>query len=459
MLAEKITKPTNKQPVQQKTVNSGKSLPSAPVAQLFRNEMESPTFEQKEYKVASETGVKQLKSAPSFPPIQLMSNSSKGVVQKVDDFEMDKVFDGPKSTFQQENPMLVAKRAAAEKAAFRVKPDNLDDITFDKVHGMGKSSDFKQENPMLAGKKASPIAAAAPITDAATVVDRSNHDGLYSIKDDKRHDLFTKASKVLTGNVDANTFHEDNPAYGKSNKPFDRLGDKPYDPKAEKPIGRLAPMYIHQPKDGLMKRAFHVAATERGAKSAAAQIDAGWHNESGRFGGGFHVASDIATGAMEVDHHKLDAKKKAKQDALEDGKSPYEMDMAYAKADLVQPTNYLPYDVNLGAGDIVDATGPLTALVMSRPKEIELAARQDNKDGILYKSSRGSGFALVLYKNYTSILKLLNPKSTTDPAKFGEKHVFKREKMRNAEADEEEIAGNINPTNKISNFLNDANKH
>ena len=132
--------------------------------------------------------------------------------------------------------------------------------------------------------------------------------------------------------------------------------------------------------------------------------------------------------------------------------------MAYAKADLVQPTNYLPYDVNLGAGDIVDATGPLTALVMSRPKEIELAAREDNKDGILYKSSRGSGFALVLYKNYNSILKLLNPKATTDPAKFGEKQVFKREKMRDAEADEEEIAGNINPTNKISNFLNEANK-
>ncbi len=422
MLATKENKISARSPVQQKAVNSGKSLPSSPF----------------------------------FPPIQLMSSSSKGVVQKVDDFEMDKVFEGGQSTFQQENPMLVAKRAAAEKAAFSVKPDNLDDITMDKVHGMGKSSVFKQENPMLAAKKSAPIAAAA--AEEAQAVDVSNEDGLYSLRDKKRHDLFTKASKVITGKTDPNFFYDDNPAYGILNKKFDPLGDKPFDPKAEKPIGRLAPMYIHQPKDGLMKRAFHVAATEGGAKSAAKQIDGGWHNESGRFGGGFHVASDIATGAMEVDHHKLDSKKKAKQDAIEDGKSPYEADMAYAKADLVQPTNYLPYDVNLGAGDIVDATGPLTALVMSKPKEIELAAREDNKDGILYKSSRGSGFALVLYKNYNSILKLLNPKSTTDPAKFGDKQVFKRENMRNAEADDKEIAGNINPTNKISNFLNEANR-
>jgi hypothetical protein len=96
---------------------------------------------------------------------------------------------------------------------------------------------------------------------------------------------------------------------------------------------------------------------------------------------------------------------------------------------------------------------------MSRPKEIELAAREDNKDGILYKSSRGSGFALVLYKNYTSILKLLNKKvATTNPDKFGDAHIAKREEMRNAEADDKEIAGNINPTNQISNYLIEANK-
>ena len=434
MLAELINKPSTKTVVQQKAVNIGKSLPSAPVAQLAGNELAN-----------GENSVKQLKSAPSFPPIQLMSNSSKGVVQKVDDFEMDKVFDGPKSTFQQENPMLVAKRAAAEKAAFSVKPDNLDDITMDKVHGMGKSSDFMQENPMLAAKK--------PVI----VPD----DGLYSSKDKKKHDLFTKASKVITGKVNPNKFYEENPAYGMFNKEFeyDPDSEKTFDPKAEKPIGRIAPMYMHNPDPGKLKLAYHVATNEDGAKSAATQIDGGWHNEDGRFGGGFHVASDVATGAMEVDHHQFDNKKKAKKQALEAGKSEAEQEAAYAEAALIKPTNFLTYNVNLGAGDIVDATGPLTALVMSRPKEIELAAREDNKDGILYKSSRGSGFALVLYKNYTSILKLLNKKvATTNPDKFGEAHIAKREEMRNAEADDKEIAGNINPTNQISNYLIEANK-
>jgi hypothetical protein len=284
-------------------------------------------------------------------------------------------------------------------------------------------------------------------------------EGLFSASEGKRHDMFTKASKVLTGKKDVDEFYKENPSYGilgggKASQPGIPSG-KTKEDESDKAIGRLAPMYMKQPEAGAMTEAYHVATGEVGAKSAAARIDGKFHNEAGRFGGGFHVASDIPTGAMEIDHHKNDWKKGDAKKAKDEGKSLEEQKAAYNKADEIKPANYLTYQVNLSGGDIVDATGPLTAMVMNRPKEIERAAREDNKDGILYKSSRGSGNALVLYKNYKSILTLQNKeKAQTEPDKFTEEHEMERELMRNASpASKIDTLKDRNPTTKISNKL------
>ena len=85
MKASKENKVVPNSPIQQKTSNGGKSLPSAPVAQLFGDELMNNELVNKDFENKSEIGIKQLKSAPSFPPIKLMSNNPKGIVQKVDE--------------------------------------------------------------------------------------------------------------------------------------------------------------------------------------------------------------------------------------------------------------------------------------------------------------------------------------------------------------------------------------
>jgi hypothetical protein len=47
-------------------------------------------------------------------PVQQKAISQTGIVQKVDDFEMTDAFDGGKSTFQQENPLLASKKVESE---------------------------------------------------------------------------------------------------------------------------------------------------------------------------------------------------------------------------------------------------------------------------------------------------------------------------------------------------------
>ena len=279
---------------------------------------------------------------------------------------------------------------------------------------------------------------------------------LFSAADGKRHDLMTKASKVLTGKESSEEFHKNNKAYG-----ILGVGEGNADPstdvespEADMPIGRLAPFLMEKAVGSQLKKAYHVATSKGGAESVAMRVDGKFHNEAGRFGGGFHVASSIPTGAMEVDHHKDDWKKADEKKAKDDGLSEEDQKDAFNAGEEIKPTNYLTYDVLLDAGDIVDATGPLTAMVMNKPKEIERAAREDKKDGILYKSSRGPGLALVLFKNYNKILKIVNKtKAMGDPDKFSEKDEKDREKTRTAKASDTDRLEDRNPTTKISNKL------
>ncbi len=295
-------------------------------------------------------------------------------------------------------------------------------------------------------------------------------EGLFSAFEGKRHDMHTKASKILTGKIDVNEFYKAKPAYGilgvgKGPNP-DLPSGKIKDDESDKSIGRLSRSFIQQPGErdkalkkknptAPMKLGYHLTISEGGAKSVATRVDPKFHNEESRFGGGFHIAADIPTGAMEVDHHRNDWKKGDAKKAKDEGKSLEEQKAAYDQADEINPTNFLTYQVNLSGGDILDATGPLTAMAMNRPKEIERAAREDNMDGILYKSSRGPGLALVLYKNYTSVLTLLNKEvAQTKPDKFTEEHVMDRELTRNAiPASEKDTLKDRNPTTKISNKL------
>jgi len=286
-------------------------------------------------------------------------------------------------------------------------------------------------------------------------------EGLFSAVEGKRHDMFTKASKILTGKKDVDEFYKENPSYGilgggKASEPGIPSGETKED-ESDKAIGRLAPMFMQQPEAGAMTIAYHVTTGERGesnAKAVAARIDGKFHNEAGRFGGGFHVASNVETGALEVDHHKNDWKKENAKKAKDEGKSLEEQKAAYNQTAETKPTNHLKYQVNLSGGDIVDATGPLTAMVMNRPKEIERAAREDNKDGILFKSSRGSGNNLVLYKNYKSVVTLENKENALKtPDKFTAENENDRESMRNAPATVKDTLKDRNPTTKISNKL------
>jgi hypothetical protein len=352
---------------------------------------------------------------------------------------------------------LIRESYLADKA--EIAPPEIDDIEFSTIFNEKTEGRFTKGNPMVGKKKKTEkeiITRPRSKSLQGEIEEPMEGDGLYSVKEGVTHNLMSKASKVLTGKVGAEEFHRENPAYGilgEGKGPADKSTSMPGEDDG-KSIGRLNKWFIEQPNDGAMKLAYHITTSENSAKGAATRIDGGFHNESGRFGGGFHVASDKPTGAMEVDHHKNDEKKKAAKQVKDAGGSEAEQAKAYQEAQEYNPTNYLTYDVSLSGGDIIDATGALTSMVMNRPKEIERAAREDNKDGILYKSSRGSGLALVLYKNYRSILALFDkPKAMTSPDVFSEQDKADRDALKNAAPTDLDIEGDRNPTTKISNKL------
>lgn len=573
MDAEKIIKgksDNKKDTVQKKASPFVMTLPSVPVAQLFGDETVKQdnnvkdgitAFSSKPYFKAPETvqgkitnGVKQFKSSPSFPPIQLKNNNRSAPIQRASAPSNktglpDNVKSGVESLsglslddvkvhYNSSEPAQLQAHAFAQGTDIHVAPGQEKHVPHEAWHvvqqkqgrvqattqmkgkvpvnddagleqeadqmgakalqmkfiesaslNMSKSENASKQNTpaQLAPKEGGQSKIEEPELDESHYFQGANKpdeefqhtmqsppahikkdlaakadadpEGLFSASEGTRHNMHSKASKILTGKKDVGEFYKENPSYGilgggKASKPG-RPSEKTKEDESDKAIGRLAPMYMKQPDAGSLAQAYHVATGEAGAKSAATRIDGKFHNEAGRFGGGFHVASDIPTGAMEIDHHKDDWKKGDAKKAKDAGKSLEEQKAAYKKASELKPTSFLTYLVNLSGGDIVDATGPLTAMVMNRPKEIERAAREDNKDGILYKSSRGSGLALVLFKNYKSVLTLQNKeKAQTQPDKFTEEHAMDTELTRNAiPASEKDTLEDRNPTTKISNKL------
>jgi len=124
------------------------------------------------------------------------------------------------------------------------------------------------------------------------------------------------------------------------------------------------------------------------------------------------VAESVSTGAMELHEHRFDLKKSAykKQEGTEKDKQ-----RAYKNAELLKPTNVLKYSVELKDSNILDTTRKgLTAIAKNTPKMIEKAARMDGYDGIIFKSMRGPGKNMVVYKNYHKIFTLHNKKKEVD---------------------------------------------
>jgi hypothetical protein len=421
MLAEKINKPATKTTVQPKAVIGVKSLQSAPsnAPYQFKAEEKDPlqlaSYDNEE-RIKQKTFDKNL-----VAQLQIIANEDTSPSLKHEGaLDGLNAIDSKRDQMRQDmmNKAYLEEKYAAPKSGLQTRP----------------------RSKAIVGGLEEPL----------------EGDGLFSISEGKTHTINTKASKVLTGGISSEQFHKENPAYGilgEGTGPAHISTSKP-GMEDGKSIGRLDKWFMQQPKDGAMKLAFHITTSEFGAKGAATRIDGAFHNVNGRFGGGFHVASDKPTGAMEVDHHKNDIKKNAAKDIKDGGGTQEEQEKAYQEARELSPTNYLTYDVSLSGGDIVDATGALTPMVMNKPKEIERAAREDNKDGILYKSSRGSGLALVMYKNYRSVLALFNkPKAMTTPDKFSNGDKAIRDAMKTATPSESDIGEDRNPTTKISNKL------
>jgi len=96
MKATKVSNAIDNTPVQKKLSSTGKSLPSAPITQLYgyeseKNEMQpkdgsilqsdKSSFGQADATQGKFIGVKQLKSSPSFPPLQLKNNDRTAPIQ------------------------------------------------------------------------------------------------------------------------------------------------------------------------------------------------------------------------------------------------------------------------------------------------------------------------------------------------------------------------------------------
>lgn len=240
-------------------------------------------------------------------------------------------------------------------------------------------------------------------------------DDNYSAAKGLHIDPDSKASPILKmeNDLEVEKFYADNPAYGTIGyKKTEGELTRPKFDKSEN-MDRLDPFFMESAKEGAFSKfGFHVTPNKFNASSVAKSIDPSFHNENGRFGGGFHVAESVSTGAMELHEHRFDLKKSAykKQEGTEKDKQ-----RAYKNAELLKPTNVLKYSVELKDSNILDTTRKgLTAIAKNTPKMIEKAARMDGYDGIIFKSMRGPGKNMVVYKNYHKIFTLHNKKKEVD---------------------------------------------
>ena len=139
---------------------------------------------------------------------------------------------------------------------------------------------------------------------------------------------------------------------------------------------------IPLPKYEGLTSAFHTTTNEYAAGSILSRIDPRYHNPASRFGGGFYAASDKKTSYAEVAAHEFDNF---------DNKEP--------EKGLLTAVHIIEYSV--GGGDFADATqGRLADIVHENPKAIEKKVRMDERDGIVFNSTKGPGKNMVLFKNY-----------------------------------------------------------
>lgn len=139
---------------------------------------------------------------------------------------------------------------------------------------------------------------------------------------------------------------------------------------------------IPLPKYEGLTAAFHTTTNEYAAGSILQRIDPRYHNPASRFGGGFYAASDKQTSYAEVAAHEFD-----------------NFDKGEPEKGLLSAVHIIEYSVS--GGDFADATqGRLSEIVHENPKAIEKKVRMDERDGIVFNSTKGPGKNLVLFKNY-----------------------------------------------------------
>ena len=135
-----------------------------------------------------------------------------------------------------------------------------------------------------------------------------------------------------------------------------------------------------------IKKAFHATTNIKAGGAIIKNIDPFMENPIGRFGGGFYVANNKQTCFAELASHE--------KDQLENPIDPK----------LLPAVEIIEFDVS--GGDLADCTdGELAIMVEKQPKVIEAKVRKDNRDGLVFKSTKGSGLNIVLYNNQKSILK------------------------------------------------------
>jgi hypothetical protein len=167
-----------------------------------------------------------------------------------------------------------------------------------------------------------------------------------------------------------------------------KKGEDPLLTYASDGIEKKEALGISGPIVKTLPSVFHTTTNKYAGNSINASIDPSFHNPASRFGGGFYVATDKTTSFMEVEAHENDLKK---DDPL---------------ADLLKAVEILEFKPKVSGAQISDftATPLLSGFVKEKPIEVEKQIRKESMDGLLFKSTKGPGNNLVLFKNENAIL-------------------------------------------------------
>jgi len=395
MLAEHSNKATSKAIVQQKTVDNSKSLPTVPVLQLKSSNLFPPiqlndtNAEPKQLASAPENknGLpKQLKSGieslsgMSMDEVKVHYNSSKPAQLKAHAYAQGSdihVGSGQEKHLPHEAWHVV------QQAQGRVKPTAQfhGDVAVNDDENLEKEAD-------LMGAQALQM---ANVENDAPIQQKSISE-LGSIQ---KKDIIQKQKYLELDTIPEETDEE-------------VQNDATYDPmwkKASKDIGEKGAVDQIGPDIKALPNLFHVTTTEYAGKGIESSINPGFFNPASRFGGGFYLATNVETSFAEINAHEND--------------NPKDPRGAVEK---------IEYQANAGAGSISDLTEPqFDRLVINSPVEVEKKARIENKDGIYFKSTKGTGNNLVLFKSFGKILKLVGKRNDVK----GEYDQFKVDKALN----------------------------